>query len=444
MDVFLTIAVICTILIGFGLAYLVYLLYYNIYVGLILVLLLFVWETLAVALPGIILKLIVYPQDFVFLLIGMAAALRYAISPKYTHAQKIWMVFGVISFGSLAIGLVRFGTAAGVEFREYYYVWSGVAYVLSFPFETRRFESVKNGWICASGICVATACYRWTVDALGLSVGMGWAAVGAGTSFRVLNAAQTFVIAQGLIILVHAYVVGTLKNGKAILVPIFAISVMVLQHRTVWFSLIGTIATWLFVDTGARRKVMGGVGILIIPLAMAILTLTLWGGVGGEITTSVANSAANVTASQSTLTWRINSWEELLKDWVSSGPITILFGKPFGSGFARFLEGVVGEVDVAPHSYYVVLLLRVGLSGTFALLYCYWLVISRLFRSVPDNALKAKDNLLPLLLISQLIYLIAYGLSFAQSILVGMALANVGKKSLNSTTISRAVPSSSR
>lgn len=49
--------------------------------------LLFVWETVVVGLPGIILKLIVHPRDFVFFLTGVAVALQLAINDLF-HADR--------------------------------------------------------------------------------------------------------------------------------------------------------------------------------------------------------------------------------------------------------------------------------------------------------------------------------------------------------------------
>ena len=97
-----------------------WLLFHKIQAGLALVILLFVWETVAVGLPGIILKLVVYPQDFVFLLMGVAAALRLAITNEFHAGQKAWLALSFYVSGGVFIGLTRFGTSAGVKFREFF------------------------------------------------------------------------------------------------------------------------------------------------------------------------------------------------------------------------------------------------------------------------------------------------------------------------------------
>ena len=416
------IAIAIAIFIGLGTSYLVWLLSHKIEAGLVLIVLLFVWETVAVGLPGIILKIIVYPQDFIFLLIGIAAALRLAITTRYHPGQKAWLIFGVFLFGSVIIGLVRFGTPAGVEFREYFYFWAGTAYFMSFKPDARFFEIARKAWIFGAIVCVATACFRWFADALGLEMGQAWAQVGARTQFRVLNAAQTLLVGQALIMLVYSQGVGQLKKGEGILIAAFSFVVLVLQHRSVWAVVLACILIILLLDKAARARLIGGFGVLIFPIAGILVALSSTSGFD-EVSSSVAGSAVEVGATHSSLVWRINSWEELLRQWLYSGPVQYLFGQPFGSGFSRFIEGVEGATVEGPHNYYVQILLRVGLTGMFVFLLSYWIAISDLLRRVPRQKGSAQEYVLPLLLFSQLVYFIPYAAGYSQCVLLGIALA---------------------
>ena len=427
MDLFLITALSIVVILGLGTSYLVWLLFHKIQAGLALVMLLFVWETVAVGLPGIILKLIVYPQDFVFLLMGVAAALRLAVTNEFHAGQKAWLAFGFFLFASVFVGLVRFGTSAGVEFREYYYFWSGTAYFMSFSGDIKFFELARKAWIFAALVCVATACFRWTADALGLEMSLAWAAVGARTQFRVLNAAQTLMLGQALLMLIYSYAVGRLRKQEGILIPIFLGVVLVLQHRSVWISVFASVLVMILFDRSARTRLIGGLGMLVVPLAGILLTFMIMGG-SNEAVTSVASSAAEIGASHGSFIWRINSWEELLREWLFSGPVQYLFGQPFGSGFIRFIEGVEGATVEAPHNYYVQTLLRVGLTGMFALLLSYWIVVSDLLRNVADTKHEAWGYVLPLLLFSQLVYFIPYSANYSQCVLLGLALASVKAK----------------
>ncbi len=423
MTIFLIVAIAITVLIGLGIAYLVWLLCRKLEAGVALVMLLFVWETLSVSLPGIILKLIVYPQDFVFLVLGLAALIRILLLKKFLQTQIVWLAFGFFLFSSLAIGLVRFGTGAGVEFREYFYFWAGTAYFLSFPGKFDRFAFACRWWIFASLVCVATAVFRWSADALGLEMGVAWQAVGARTPFRVLNAAQTFLLSQGLLILVCKYFRERLSYLEGLMIPIFLVSILILQHRSVWFSVLASLLLVVLFDKSARRKLAGGIGILVFPLGVFVLALLFVNG-SNDVVNSVASSAVEVGASRSSLTWRIDSWAELLNSWIHSGPVQYLFGEPFGSGFARFIEGVEGPTVEAPHNYYVQTLLRVGLIGTLVFLGAYWLVFSDLRHKTSDNKLTGY-YVLPVLLFSQLVFYTGYSASYVQCVLMGFALLNV-------------------
>ena len=116
------------------------------------------------------------------------------------------------------------------------------------------------------------------------------------------------------------------------------------------------------------------------------------------------------------------------REWFYSGPVQYLFGQPFGSGFTRFIEGVEGASVEAPHNYYVQTLLRVGLTGMFALLLSYWIVVSDLLRNIAGTKHEAWGYVLPLLLFSQLVYFIPYSVNYSQCVLLGLALASVKAK----------------
>lgn len=120
MDLFLITALSIVVILGLGTSYLVWLLFRKIQAGLALIILLFIWETVPVSLPKIILKLIVYLQDFVFLLTRVAAARRLAITNEFHADRKAWPAFSFFLFASVFVGLVRFGTSAGVRLREFF------------------------------------------------------------------------------------------------------------------------------------------------------------------------------------------------------------------------------------------------------------------------------------------------------------------------------------
>ena len=95
MDLFLITALSIVVILGLGTSYLVWLLFHKIQAGLALIMLLFVWET-------------------------VAAALRLAITNEFHAGRKAWPAFSFFLFASVFMGPVRLGTSAGVRLREFF------------------------------------------------------------------------------------------------------------------------------------------------------------------------------------------------------------------------------------------------------------------------------------------------------------------------------------
>ena len=68
--------------------------------------------------------------------------------------------------------------------------------------------------------------------------------------------------------------------------------------------------------------------------------------------------------SRGTLVDRQFAWRYLIDQQNAKGAFSVLFGQPFGTGFARREPG--GNIETyAPHNWYVLLYLRIGLIGAF-------------------------------------------------------------------------------
>jgi nitrate reductase gamma subunit len=80
------------------------------------------------------------------------------------------------------------------------------------------------------------------------------------------------------------------------------------------------------------------------------------------------------------------------------------------------------EVGYNPHNYYIQTLLRTGAVGLAALLGTYVLVMRRLGR-LSLRGLGRHGDMFWVLLAVQLVFDIAYGLPWSQSIILGMAMA---------------------
>lgn len=127
---------------------------------------------------------------------------------------------------------------------------------------------------------------------------------------------------------------------------------------------------------------------------------------------------------ETTVTWRFESWQALLTGDYLSGPTEYAIGKPFGAGYDRYIS--VGEVNISPHNFYVQTLLRAGALGLAALLYFYAVSVTRLRRFkafAQGKSLFAR--LMYVLLLTQLVYFLAYAPSYEQGVLLGIAASLV-------------------
>lgn len=412
---------------GVGFAFLVWYLYRSLYAGLVLVLLLFVLDTAAIGLPIFSIGFSAYPQDIVFLFVGLAAALRAASQPVYSKTLLIWLFVGATLMISFIPGVLKFGTSAGVEFREYYYFWVGTFYFMTFTISERQLMHIVRLWSTAAAAIVLVAIYRWSVHFAGGDTS-AWAEWVATNSLRVLNSAQALFIAQALILAIYLRLHSAATSSLALL-PLFASAVLILQHRTVWVVTLMCLFAILYLERKARGRLVGNLAALTIVAAAVLIPLLLAGDYLDVVTESLQASVTEAQGEQSTFVWRVLSWQELLKGWAASGPWQYLFGNPFGTGSARFIPGVAQEITVSAHSYYVQTLLRIGLVGIIPLIAVYFRAITALYRSEDAHDRFPRRGFLVLLL-GHLMYFITYPPSYTDSILLGTVLALVGRNEL--------------
>jgi hypothetical protein len=129
--------------------------------------------------------------------------------------------------------------------------------------------------------------------------------------------------------------------------------VVVCQHRSVWVALAVSLAVLVLASPRVRGQVLAlgfvcGVGILIAYSSGSLDPLL-----------AKFNLAYH---SRGTLDDRLLATRTLVDQQNAKGPSAVLLGQPLGTGFVR--RGVSGDIETfAPHDYYVLLYLRVGLVG---------------------------------------------------------------------------------
>jgi O-antigen ligase len=110
-----------------------------------------------------------------------------------------------------------------------------------------------------------------------------------------------------------------------------------------------------------------------------------------------------------------------LETW-SKDPVSWLIGEPFGSGFARRVEGM--EVVLEAHNYYLTTLLRTGIIGLVALIVLTGGVLRVLWRApVGGGGGLLGVDVFPALLVMQLVWLVTWTPGIEQGIVTGLAVA---------------------
>jgi len=430
--IFIAIPFVAAILLALVLCVLVWGLYVNPLIGVWLVLFLFLAEMWTTRLPGLKLGIALYPQDLAFSILAFAGMLRVLAGGQLARIPKSLALLGTLMLISLALGMAKFGTSAGVEFRDEFYFWAGTAYFVSFPITREHLSGFVRAWLLCSLVTLAVVYYRWTADALDLDwIEPLWhyAMDLQGSGLRVVSSAQALFLGQALILIVYAMAAGSGLRQWRFLVPLLVVTILVLQHRSVWIAaFVPVLLSFLLLKKGKGRLFTN---LAVVTLAAAaVLAPILVGGGGQGVTSAITVSAEGATnLSAGTTGDRVWGWKELLGQWAHAGPLVNAVGSPYGSGFDRY--SAKGDlITYAPHNYYVQILLRTGLTGLVALLAIYWYGLRWLRRDDgfrhPDVPAAAFVGLLA----AQLLIFIPYSAHFVQCIVLGIALSLVRDRSL--------------
>jgi hypothetical protein len=392
--------------------------------GVAVVLGVFCLETWLVSLPAIRIGLNIYPQDLVFVGLAAVGGVRMLVGTNPRPAAFAWFFFGVMLVVSFVLGVVKYHTEAGVDLRPTFYFWATALYIGSFRIGMAEANRIMKMSLVVGVVVLLIVFYRWTSDALHLG-SVVYNQIGAGKPLRVLTAGQAYFLAALTIMLAWSAATGRISKRASWLFLPFALTVLLLQHRSVWVAtIIGLGVLYLgeprLRGRFVRMSAIGGVvgTLLLIPL-IAI-------GVMDPIFTALDESVQETMLSHgSTLTWRMESNHELFGQWVNGGVREYLIGKPFGSGYERFLSDLGHVTNYSPHNFYIQMLLRVGLIGLMAALAAYLYATRRLWVGRLQEATTGFAGYLPLaaVLVSSLVFFYPYGAHFVQGLFLGLALA---------------------
>ena len=368
--------------------------------------------------------ILLYPEDIFFLILGVSCLLRFSLLVSIKTVPRAWWIIGIVQLMLVVWGLRTFGTAAGVDYREHFYLWVSVAYFCSVKWNEAMIARVVNAWIIlAISICLLVY-YRWIGSAIDPVYAQKIMALDTtGVRFRVVSAGSTLMIAIGFLILFFKMLTGKLSLFQRILMPIFLLTVVVLQHRSVWASLFIGLACMFWTMQRKRKGFQAAIGAVLVIVPLAIFFALP--GKGNSVLESVSSSAGQaVSTKEGTMVGRVTNWQELVTMWVNSkDPTTYLVGKPYGGGYNPVeTEDGAMVVDMVPHNHLVHVLYRGGLIGLLATLYIFY----QLWKS-GVNGLKTADKrwapYFVAIFAMFFAFYIPYWATYAHGILIGIAIS---------------------
>lgn len=421
---FMALPFVIAVLFALGLVFLVAGMFMTPLVGAIAILLLFLVETANVNLFAFKVGIAVYPQDLLFMPMAGVALIRLMRPGALVRLPKSLLILAAVMALSFVWGLARNGTSAGVEFRSDFYFLMGVLYFSSFVWTRERIARLLAWLFPIVLLVMLVVWYRWVADAIGLDwVEPIWRYADiTGVALRVINSQQTWMLGLGVILLMYAMATGNSLAGWRFMLPLLAITVLVLQHRSVWVATFLPALLAFFIVRQNQGKLVSRM-LVIAAVTAVVLGPLLATGKFTSATSSVADLAVKATSTTGgTFVARVEGWDALLKQWAGSGPRTWLMGDPYGSGFKRPEGHGDKEVAYAPHNYYVQLLLRVGVVGLLAFL----AFNVYLFRGAIRLAGGPHDNLTGYamlgVLMSFALFNIPYSPAYTQGLFLGVIL----------------------
>lgn len=380
-----------------------------------------------------------YPADLFFSILLFACLGRFSLFVSPRTVPGTWWIIGAVQLLLLVWGYRTFGSRAGVDYRGHFYLWVAVCYFCTVEWSEPMVRRVLDGWIVCALILCLLASYRWIYSALDPVYAqemMGFDTTGV--RFRVVSSFASLVIAIGFLVLTFRMLSGDLMVRQRILLPVFLLTVVVLQHRSVWVSLLLGVVCLVWITQLGSLRVVIGIGVLMLPLA-AFLALP---GDDNSVVASITTSAkAAVSTKEGTMVARVTNWQELLVNWsTSKSPVTYLIGRPYGGGYNP-METESGEegLDMVPHNHFVHILYRGGLIALVATLILFYQLSAAAIR-LARSSTKPSAPCFVGIFGALLAYFIPYWATYESGILIGIAISYLGIRKMRTVRAPLAMP----
>ena len=332
------------------------------------------------------------------------------------------LVFALFALLSIHIlrGIASYGMQTSVnEARQWFYFAAAMLYGASLPAASgRRVWTV----LAAAGLLLAAiAVPYFVIEGVPRA---GDVFLRDGQLFRAtpITAEGTLLIMQSAILVIALRWPTTRSAPYAALAAIG--SVVLLQQRAVWIAGAAALALSLFWWLRRPRPrtrpspALIYTGAALCVTTIALLTIPSYKSPDVTNNPAVPNTTLTVqTADTGTLSWRIHGWGQLISAYHS--PSVLSVGRPAGHTFDRTLNGSVA--DISPHDEVIDAYIRFGLGGVLVLFWLGWAIWSRRSRAGPETGIT--EHAVALLLLSQLVFGLAWSLDLVQGLILGVLVS---------------------
>ncbi len=366
----------------------------------------------------------IYAHDIVFIPLFICALYRVFLKGELASISILWIIYGLLLFYQVFIGITTYGTPAAADFRTCFYYWTGGIYFMSFQYTEATLNRLIKYWLNTCLILLALVYFRLAADVANLPMAQAWRSMDAGDiRFRVINGQHTYLLGVAVVMLFHKYLVNNETKPSKIITALFIIAVIVLQHRSVWMATFVAMISSLALPSIKKTKVINNL-IIISIMGIILLIPVVYMGYADKIISNIFLSAERATSlTTGTFGARVSGWKTILYYFSHQNFLHQLLGDPFGSGYARS--------KIVPHNFYFQALLRVGVLGTFVLLLTYLITMAKLFiKLAKKDDTNIYLSLFLMLMIGQQTFYVPYGQQAEHGIILGIAISLAKRKKL--------------
>lgn len=378
--------------------------------------------------PQIPLGLQISTTDITCILLVMSILVRFIVRklPLSNRHYWIWILLGLAFAFSGGRGLLAFGSAAGTDLRPNFHFWAMGLYFASFTYTSDELVRLWRVFQHMAMGVIAIAMFRWIGNMLGIVSDRVFLVAGASTEFRAVGSSGALVLAVCTVCFLYDYARNH-KPWSGVLSVLTLSMVIVLQHRSVWLSLLFMLIVLISFEW---KKFQQHFFTIVVAIFIGIGGLAMAMSLGhlSELTEALTNSVAAATqTNRGTHIDRIEGWIALLDDWTRYSVLDIFTGRPYGAGYSRVVLGHL--VDYSPHNFYVQLLLRIGLVGIALFLLFQFVLMISFFDKKASTEVREARFVLSAVMTGLLVYYISYQADFiAGAIYGGLMAMLIGQK----------------